>query len=87
MGLHLGEARSLKDKRQVVRRVLDRLRGRNLSACEVEAHNLWQRAELGLALVAADEAVARGALERAVRAAEEASGLKTLEVRLDFLRC
>lgn len=46
------EARSLKDKRQVVRSIKDRLRNRfNISVAEVEAQDHHQLAVLGLAMV------------------------------------
>jgi hypothetical protein len=46
------DARSLKDKRRVIRRVVDRLRHRhNVSVSEVEHQDLWQRAGLALAAV------------------------------------
>ncbi len=46
--LHLPTARSLKDKRQVVRRLKDRLRARyNVAVAETKDHlELWQRAGL-----------------------------------------
>jgi uncharacterized protein YlxP (DUF503 family) len=53
--LFLPGSRSLKDKRQVVRSLKDRLRDRALAAvAEVEHQDLWQRAALGIAVVAAD---------------------------------
>jgi uncharacterized protein len=46
------ESRSLKDKRQVVRSIKDRLRHRfNVSIAEVEAQDHRQLAVLGLAMV------------------------------------
>ena len=46
--LHLPAARSLKDKRQVLRKLKDRLRTRhNVSVVETSEHaNLWQRGRL-----------------------------------------
>ena len=45
--------RSLKEKRAVVRPIVDRLRHRfHLSVAEVDHHDLWQRAAIGVALVA-----------------------------------
>ena len=60
--LHIPLARSLKAKRQVVRRVKDRLRSRyNVSVSEIdEFGDLWQRA--GIMVVAV--ATHRDALER-----------------------
>jgi len=53
--LHLPAARSLKDKRQVVRSMKERLRERlRASVAEVEHQDLWQRAAIGIAVVSAD---------------------------------
>ncbi len=43
---------SLKDRRLIVRSVIDRLRSRfNVSVAEVEVSEKWQRASLGVAVV------------------------------------
>ena len=52
--LHIGGARSLKEKRFVLRGLKDRLRGSfNVSVAEVEFQDLWQRAGLAVVAVAA----------------------------------
>lgn len=69
--LHLPAARSLKDKRQVVRSLKDRLRDRALAAvAEVDYHDLWQRTALGIAVVAADAGQAQELLQVARRLAD-----------------
>jgi hypothetical protein len=52
--LHLPGARSLKDKRQIVRSLKERLRARhNVAVSELEEHaDLWQRATLAIVSVA-----------------------------------
>jgi uncharacterized protein YlxP (DUF503 family) len=52
--LHLPGARSLKDKRQIVRSLKERLRSRhNVAVSELEEHaDLWQRATLAIVSVA-----------------------------------
>jgi uncharacterized protein YlxP (DUF503 family) len=51
--LHIGASGSLKDKRAVVRHLLDSARRRfGVSASEVAHHDTWQRAALGFAFVA-----------------------------------
>lgn len=52
--LHLPAARSLKDKRQVLRRLKDRLRSRyNVAVSEMPDHaDLWQRGRLAVVSVA-----------------------------------
>ena len=47
--IHLSASHSLKDKRRVLRRLKDRLRGRfNVSVAEIDHQDLWQRATLGI---------------------------------------
>lgn len=63
------ESRTLKDKRQVVRSVLDRVRaGFNVSAAEVATHDDVKVATLGFAAVAAEPAAARGVLNQIAEA-------------------
>lgn len=53
--LHVAGCRSLKDKRQVVRSLKDRLHARfNVSAAETGHHELLQRAEITVAVAATD---------------------------------
>ena len=53
--IHLPAASSLKDKRQVVSSLRDRLRRRNISFAEVAHQELWQRAGLAVVAVAAQK--------------------------------
>lgn len=55
--LHLPACHSLKEKRGVLKPVIEGARRRFLVAvAEVDAHDKWQRARLGVAAVAASEA-------------------------------
>jgi uncharacterized protein len=48
--LFLPQSTSLKDKRQIIQSVVARLRKRfNISICEVNHQDLWQRSDLGFA--------------------------------------
>ena len=58
LSFHIPGARSLKDKRQVVRSFRDRVRARlDVSIAEVEHQDLHQRATFGVAVVSSDAAV------------------------------
>jgi uncharacterized protein YlxP (DUF503 family) len=57
--LELPFSSSLKDKRQILRSLQDRLRRKNVSVVESENQDLWQRATVEIALAA----VSRGAAE------------------------
>ncbi len=55
MDLHVPTARSLKDKRGVIRRIQSRLRtDLRVSVAEVGHQDLWQRSLLGIAIAAGD---------------------------------
>ena len=50
--IHIPGSRSLKDKRSVVKSLIARLRKQfNLSVAEVDDHDLWQMATIGMACV------------------------------------
>ncbi len=53
--IHLPDARSLKDKRQVIRSLKDRLRRQfNVAVAELDHQELWQRALLGIVTISSD---------------------------------
>jgi uncharacterized protein YlxP (DUF503 family) len=63
------DSRSLKDKRQVLQSIKDRLRDRfNVSVAEVEAQDHRQLVVLGLAMVSNEVAHVRTAFEQIVQA-------------------
>ena len=60
-------ARSLKDKRRVVKGVKDRVQSKfNASIAEVDALDNWQTAVLGVAVVANDGAYVRSVLSQII---------------------
>jgi uncharacterized protein YlxP (DUF503 family) len=50
--LHLPLARSLKDKRAILNRIKDRALATHAAVAEIDHLDLWQRAGLGMAVVA-----------------------------------
>jgi uncharacterized protein len=63
--IHIPDARSLKDKRQVLRSLKDRLRGRfNVAIAELDHQDTWQRSQVGIVSLSNDEAH----LEQSLRA-------------------
>jgi uncharacterized protein YlxP (DUF503 family) len=70
--LHLPHARDLKAKRRVVRGLIDRLHARHrVSVAETAHHDLHQRAEIGVAVVAASPADVERILDEVARIAEQ----------------
>ncbi len=68
--IHVPGARSLKDKRTVLRSVKDRLRRLNVSVAEVDHQNLWQRCRLGIAAVGDTQTGVERSLEAVVEEIE-----------------
>jgi uncharacterized protein YlxP (DUF503 family) len=78
--IQLFEARSLKDKRRVVKSLKERLRNRfNLSVAETDHQDSWQRAEITASVVATDRRRAESILDRADRLVESESGGRIID--------
>ncbi|HZC05513.1 MAG TPA: DUF503 domain-containing protein [Ktedonobacterales bacterium] len=70
--IRLFQSDSLKDKRQVTRSVLARLRDKfEISAAEVGGLESWNLAQLGIACVSGDASHAQEVIERAIHYIEE----------------
>jgi uncharacterized protein YlxP (DUF503 family) len=55
--IHILDAQSLKDKRQVLRSLKDRLRAHyNVSVAELEHQDTWQRSRVGVVTISGDQA-------------------------------
>jgi uncharacterized protein YlxP (DUF503 family) len=83
--LYLPLSQSLKDKRMVLRRLKDRLKGANVSVAEVAYQDLWQRAGLAVVTVSSDRVVAEQTLTSALQDIERLEpGLVTAS-RIEYL--
>ena len=84
--LHLGACHSLKEKRQIVKSLKDRLHQRfNVSAAETDHHDLWQRAELSVCVVSTDRRHAEEVLREADRLVEGADGARIVDSSTTYL--
>jgi len=53
--IHIADARSLKDKRQVLRSLKDRLRAHfNVAVAEMDHQDVWQRSRVGVVSISND---------------------------------
>lgn len=65
ISLHLENAQSLKDKRRLIKSLIDRMRRRfNASVAEVGYLDSWQRAELAVAVVGQEPSHVSSQLQR-----------------------
>jgi uncharacterized protein YlxP (DUF503 family) len=86
ISLVIAEAHSLKEKRMVLRRIKDRVRERlGVFVNEVGAHDTWQRAELGVAVVSAERTVALALIDDVLRVAMAAGGAEITAIAKDAI--
>ncbi len=65
--LHIPHSRSLKEKRSVVKKVVERLRGKfNVSVSEIGSLDSWQTSVIGIVVVSNSSKVVDSTLEKVV---------------------
>ena len=84
--LQLPFSSSLKDKRQTLRSLKDRLRRKNVSVVESDHQDSWQRATIELALAAVSRSAAIEKREEIRRALLNYDDLTVLEWREEFVK-
>jgi uncharacterized protein YlxP (DUF503 family) len=84
--IHIPEAHSLKDKRQVLRSLKDRLRGRfNVAVAELEHQDLWQRATVGVVTLADQAGFVEHALQQVLEDSEKHLGRGLVDHQIELL--
>ena len=73
--LHIPDAQSLKDKRQVLRCLKDKLRRDfNVAVAELEHHDTWQRSVVGIVTISNEEKHVREMLQKVLDEADRILG-------------
>lgn len=73
--LHIPDAQSLKDKRQVLRSLKDRLRARfNVAVAELDHQDTWQRSIIGVVTLSDSEQHVEESLHKALAEADRLLG-------------
>lgn len=83
--IFLPDGHSLKDKRQVLHSLKDRLKKLNVSVAEVGELDLWQRSTLGVACVANEGAHVQRVLDQALAMIHGVPTLEVLQSRTELL--
>jgi len=82
--LHIPGKTSLKAKRQVVKGLIQRLRNRfNVSVTEVGNQDLWQRAELGMAIVCHNGAGADSIVQKIYAYVEQEGDVEIISSKVE----
>ena len=84
--LFIPDGHSLKAKRQVLLSLKDRLRDKfNVSVAEVGDQDLWQKAVLGVACVANEQAFVNQVLDQAVNLIRSVPMVEVVRVQIEML--
>ena len=84
--LHIEAAQSLKDRRQVVRSLKDKLRNSfNISVAELDNAELWNRATIGIVSVSPSRDYVDGLMKKVENAAARIANNQGAEIADSFL--
>jgi len=83
LAFYIPQAVSLKDKRQVRRSIIDKVRHRfNVSIAEVDTQDMCQTLTIGVAVVSGQVAYAQRSLDEIIRFIEEHTNAELISVEL-----
>jgi uncharacterized protein len=83
--IHIAEAQSLKDKRQVLRSLKDRLRAHfNVAVAELEHQDLWQRSKIGVVSISGDGKHLEESLAAVAAESERLLGRDLVSQEIDY---
>lgn len=86
LDLLIPEANSLKNKRSVVKSMLEGMRNRfNVSASEVENLDIWRRATVGVAIVSNSQTFADQVLNKVLDWVESNPRVNIVNVEIEFI--
>lgn len=87
VSLHIPETRSLKSKRQVVKRLIQRVNGRfkNIAVSEVADQDLWQKAVIGITTVGPNSRLINRVLDQVLDYLEECDDFEIIQAEIELI--
>jgi uncharacterized protein YlxP (DUF503 family) len=83
--IHISDAQSLKDKRQVLRSLKDRLRAHfNVAVAELEHQELWQRSKIGVVSISGNGKHLEESLNAIAAESERLLGRDLVSQEIDY---
>jgi uncharacterized protein YlxP (DUF503 family) len=84
--LYIPDAQSLKDKRQVLRSLKDRLRREfNVAVAELDHHDMWQRSVVGVVTLSNEEKHVAEVLQKVLDGADRILGSFLINQSVEIL--
>ncbi|MFW6113803.1 MAG: DUF503 domain-containing protein [Actinomycetota bacterium] len=85
LDLYMPQCANLKEKRQVIKSIIDRTSSRfNVAIAEVDKHDLWQSSSIGIACVGNSETFVRNTLDRVDRSIRGMGKAEIIEAPLEI---
>ena len=85
--IHIPDAQSLKDKRQVIRSLKDRLRAHfNVAVAEMDFQDVWQRSVIGVVTISNDAQHLEQSLQAILAASESILGRDLASSEIEVLQ-
>ncbi len=80
------ESNSLKAKRQVLKKLVDKIRNRfNVSVAEVGSNDLWQKGEIAISTVGTDGAVINSLLDKVLNFVEDLGIVEVIDHSIELI--
>lgn len=84
--LHIPESRSLKDKRQVIKSLLAKIRNKfNVSAAEIDDNDLWQQTVIGIAAIGNEKKFVNGVLDQVLNQIRSVPLAQLVDFQIEIL--
>ena len=84
--LYIPDAQSLKDKRQILRSLKDRLRREfNVAVAELDHHDMWQRSVVGIVTLSNEEKHVAEVLQKVLDGADRILGSFLINQSVEIL--
>ena len=78
-------ARSLKEKRKILKSLKDRISRMNVSIAEIDDQDKWQAATLGVALVSNDSAYINSVMDKLSVFLSDFPGMEVLQIETEII--
>ena len=86
LDLLIAENNSLKDKRRILKKVIERVKNKfNVSIAEVGNHDLWQSAQIGFCIVGNDKRFVNSCLDKVVHFIEKLNSAEIIKSDIELL--
>jgi len=86
LDLRIPENHSLKEKRHVLRKLIDRVRTRfNVAIAEVGDNDLWQRAQMGFCTVGNDRRHINSSLDKVIYFIEQMNLVEMVHTEIEII--